>query len=351
MVHTLETRDVSSPPNASIHLSVPTVESKPPPLPGKKPAVVSFDVASAIARLSKKVVTIGSHEHSTTCLGHPLRQAKKQSRKDVAPSETKLSHSRDFYLKDGDLLIELPWASGSETVKFGLFQRLLCHFSGFFRKFSSESWKRVEKDAKGGADLRILKLDDDALALNNMLRRLTKAEGFTINGSNYARLLQLADKYDMPLLLGECISVLSERPLTEALDNMLLVDRHVQVLSTRNKLNDKLVEEAANQMIARARLNHRGDFRCELSPFTEETQKLLIQAMAASHRGATLTEFMCLLTRVVPLVALKDQYVICPSCNSRIFNPDPHNLDDYDSGCETIGDHFIECIVSRGLGK
>ncbi|KXS11785.1 hypothetical protein M427DRAFT_60239 [Gonapodya prolifera JEL478] len=43
MLHTLETRDVSSPPDASIHLSVPTVESK-PPLLAKKPAVVSFDV-------------------------------------------------------------------------------------------------------------------------------------------------------------------------------------------------------------------------------------------------------------------------------------------------------------------
>ncbi|KXS18745.1 hypothetical protein M427DRAFT_42393 [Gonapodya prolifera JEL478] len=201
-------------------------------------------------------------------------------KRDSEQSDEKSSCSPEFYLKDGDLVIDLPRASG--TVQF-------------------RRTGKLGKDAKGAADLRIL-----------------------------------------------C---------------------------------DKLIEEAANQAIVRARRYHDGDFRCELSPFTEGTQKQLIQAISlsrsetkltgkqkqlnptqaiSSSRGdANLAEIRELISKVIPLLSQKSQNVAFPVCGVSVYNGNTEIVRSYQGDRRlmtfpghshtTIAEHFIQCMETDGL--
>ncbi|KXS18744.1 hypothetical protein M427DRAFT_53675 [Gonapodya prolifera JEL478] len=278
-----------------------------------------------------------------------LSQSTSSAALNGAEAETERSRSSDFYSEEGDLIIELDGGeTGSPTVQFRIYGGLLCTFSGFFRTLYSEKWSKADKDAGRREDhVKVLELDDDPAVFHDLLRWANMIEGFSINDANYAGLLQLADKYDIPLLLKLCVAQLRGRPLTDALDNILLVDKHVHGADARKELTDMLVQDAANQVVARAQRDHDGDFRCVISDFSEEMGKQLIQAISASHGGNKLPALLRLINQVVPLVEQKEQNATCPSCNTSIYNP-YNNFNGYGNGNETIAVHFIKCLRTKG---
>lgn len=72
-----------------------------------------------------------------------------------------------------------------------------------------------------------LELDEDPSTVTSLLLWLTRDKRFVINELNHKGLLVVADKYDFPLLMEECASYISKCPKNRALDNFVLVDRHL----------------------------------------------------------------------------------------------------------------------------